>query len=80
MDRGELLKYVDRMAVEYAPKCSESVLRNTHMNELPNKKYLLIQKEIDAILVDFVNYIGADQNLDYGMYTKDLHGERNATV
>ena len=76
--RGELLKYIERMAVEYAPKCGDSVLRNVHMNELPKnmEKYLLIQKEIDAILTDFVNYIGTDQGLDYGMYVKDLYSGR----
>ena len=28
------------------------------------------QRFADAILVDFVNYIGNGQGLDYGLYTK----------
>ena len=74
MTRGELLDYLAEMAVEYAPKCDDSITRNVHMNGLYENT--LVQEEIDAILIDFVNYIGTDQGLDYGMYVKDLHGER----
>jgi hypothetical protein len=31
------------------------------------------QNTIDAILVDFINRIGVDQHVDYGLYTRDLN-------
>ena len=30
------------------------------------------QRIIDAVLVDFINYIGVKHGIDYAMYTKDL--------
>ena len=30
------------------------------------------QKVVDAILVDFVNFVGISQCVDYGLYTEDL--------
>jgi hypothetical protein len=30
------------------------------------------QRIIDAVLVDFINYIGMKHGIDYGIYTKDL--------
>lgn len=30
------------------------------------------QKVVDAILVDFVNFVGISQHVDYGLYTEDL--------
>ena len=29
-------------------------------------------KVVDALLVDFINYVGVCCGVDYGMYTKDL--------
>ena len=34
------------------------------------------QKVIDALLVDFINYIGTNQCIDYGLQVKDLKNER----
>jgi len=33
------------------------------------------QEVVDALLVDFINYVGVWQGVDYGMYTKDLNEE-----
>ena len=75
--KGDLLKYIERMVIEYAPKCNDSIKRNNHMNKLGESGMLGIsQDHIDAVLVDFVNYIGTNQGLDWGLYTKDLYGER----
>jgi hypothetical protein len=30
------------------------------------------QDDIDALLVDFINFVGMKQCVDYGMYTSDL--------
>ena len=72
MKRGELLNYLTEMVVEYVPKCKDSIYRNTHMNELEVEEDVT-QTYIDAILVDFVNYVGTNQNLDWGLYTYMLY-------
>ena len=77
--KSDLLNNITKIAIEYAPKCKDSVLRNRHMNGLLNddtNSNVIIQDGIDAILVDFVNYIGMHQGLDWGLYTKDLHEEK----
>lgn len=51
----------------------ESVRRNSHMNDY---RYEYVAPEtIDAILVDFVNFIGSRRGMDLGLYTKDLANE-----
>lgn len=81
--RSDLMIYLTRMAEEYSPKCKESVKRNNHMN-------LVIEEDVDislgdnniveAVLVDFVNYIGSNQGLDWGLYTGHLHEENQKCV
>ena len=68
--KGDLLRYLDKCACEYAPKAIVSIQRNTHMNDYVDQP--ISQEAVDAILVDFVNWVGVHQGLDYGMYTKDL--------
>jgi hypothetical protein len=72
MTKIELLEYLTRMAKEYRSGCAASVIRNRHMNET-NGECNADQNTIDAILVDFINRIGVDQHVDYGLYTRDLN-------
>ncbi|MDO8668819.1 MAG: hypothetical protein Q7K65_00815 [Candidatus Buchananbacteria bacterium] len=79
MTRGELLKYLESVAGTYRADAINSVKRNSHMNDLSTKdlswieeNQKRIQRLIDAILVDFINAVGADQCLDYGLKTNDL--------
>ena len=72
--KGDLLNYLTDRVIEYAPECKSSICRNTHMNEVsdvyndtPSQAY------IDAILVDFINYVGVQQGLDWGLYTEQLY-------
>lgn len=65
--KKDLLTYLERCAKDYAPLCKQSVTRNCH-----NFMKLSRQKQIDAILVDFVNFIGSDQGLDWGLKTDHL--------
>lgn len=71
MTKIQLLEYLTRIAKEYRLDCADSVSRNCHMNESLGKCGV-DQKILDAILVDFINYIGIDQHVDYGLYTRDL--------
>jgi len=72
--RGDMLDYITGCAKDYRLGCKESIIRNSHMNELDKSDDInyIKQEYIDAILVDFVNYIGSEQCLDWGLYTKDL--------
>lgn len=67
----ELLESLTKAAKEYR-KDRESIRRNEHMNkyrgELPS------QELIDAIIADFINFVGVKQCVDYALYTKDLAG------
>ena len=79
MTKLELLEYLERTAKEYRLGCRESLIRNGHMNDLGGECDV-DQKVVDAILVDFINKVGVDQWVDYGLYTKDLREKRNAKV
>lgn len=79
MLRGELLNFLTEEAKEYRQNTLESLRRNRHMHNLSladiqrlEENQRLVQATIDAILVDFINFVGATQCVDYGLYTKDL--------
>ena len=64
-------------AAEYSEECLDSIQRNDHMNNIDieyMKNFIGVDLKIliDAILVDFVNCIGAFQGLDWALYTRDL--------
>lgn len=73
MTKLQLLEYLERVAKEYRLGCKESLIRNAHMNDLGGECDA-DQKLVDAILVDFINKVGVDQWVDYGLYAKDLRG------
>jgi hypothetical protein len=41
------------------------------MNEIEDGE-LVQQRHIDAVMVDFINYIGVKYGIDYGLYTSYL--------
>jgi len=70
--RSQLINWIMDRTVEYRKKCKDSVERNSRMNNLKGRLDIN-QDEIDAILVDFVNYCGNHQGLDYGLTTNSLN-------
>ena len=72
MTSGDYMKRLDDFAKQYCKQnVNESVIRNKHMNKLKGDE--IISKDIsDAIIVDFINFVGSKFCLDYGMYTIDL--------
>ena len=79
MIRGELLNLLAEEAKQYSHKALLSIERNKHMNNLSQKdlqrlkrNQKLIQRLIDALLVDFINFVGTGQCIDYALYTKHL--------
>lgn len=56
---------------KYIKDAKSSIIRNNHMNEL-NDNNNITQEQIEATIVDFINYIGATCGIDYALYTSDL--------
>ncbi|MDO8571687.1 MAG: hypothetical protein Q7R79_03330, partial [bacterium] len=82
MTRGELLNFLTEESKKYRQTALSSLERNGHMNDLSkedisklNTDGQLIQRVVDALLVDFINFVGVNQCVDYGLYTKDLSEE-----
>ena len=74
MTKGEFLKIIDDMAVLYRKDGIEkSLKRNRHMHKWKGKGY--DQDFVDALLVDFINYCGMFQGVDYCIYSRDLSWE-----
>ena len=70
MNRGELIKFTVDCAKLYVDGAKASIKRNSHMNFYDNES--VAQSTIDALIVDFVNFMGVKQGLDWGLYTRDL--------
>lgn len=79
MTRGELLNYLTEEAKRYRKDALSSIQRNGHMHRLFQKDIAelckdpeRLQRFVDALLVDFINYVGTGQCLDYGLHTKHI--------
>jgi hypothetical protein len=87
MTRGEFLHLLSEYAKIYVPEAVASVTRNHHMNDLTGGKIYyntppvleveVDQRVVDAVVVDFINFIGEKMWVDYGMYTKDLREKKD---
>lgn len=82
MTREELLNLLEKNAEEYRKTAFSSIKRNKHMNDLSEADFAelrenrqLAQKTIDALLVDFINFVGVGQGLDWGLHTKQFNKE-----
>lgn len=73
----QFLELVTNNAKRYAPGCKESLIRNGHMNRVVKEDVDNLDDEmVEAILVDFINFIGRNQGVDYALYTRDLKKEK----
>ncbi len=66
--KKDLLDYISERARCYSTICEDSVKRN--------QIHSVDQEQANAILVDFVNYIGANQGLDWGLKVEDLWNDQ----
>lgn len=74
MKKIDLLNLIEGNIRTYRLDANDSLRRNSHMNaEIMEGRENIPQEVVDALLVDFINYIGVWQGLDYGMYTRDLN-------
>jgi len=67
----DLLSSMTAYAKIYNKQAQSSLVRNNHMNEL-QKDEVVDKKHIEAVLVDFINFIGVKNSVDYALYTEDL--------
>lgn len=67
----ELLEMLTKYAISYR-KDENSVTRNYHLTNLKEEPSQEIK---DAILTDFINYVGYQQCVDYALSAEDLKKE-----
>jgi len=73
MTRIELIHFIEKAARDYKNGgVLKSIRRSRHMNNFKGKT--LPNDAIDAILVDFINFIAMRWGIDYGLKTTDLTG------
>jgi hypothetical protein len=66
-----ILETTTEYAKKYRRDAQKSLEINRHMNQIDEGEQVQ-QRIIDAVLVDFINYIGMKHGIDMGIYTKDL--------
>lgn len=71
MNKGQLMEMLVNNAKEYINDSEESIKRNSHMNEV-SKSETINRIHSEAVITDFLNFVGTKQGLDLGMYTSDL--------
>ena len=72
----EMLEITKKHADKYSEEAKASLVRNNHMNEI-KKDEDIDQRVIDAVLVDFINFIGTQHGIDYALYTSDLRNPKS---
>ena len=76
MTKSELLKMLERIAKEIHFNINDSIKRSNHMNDVKYNEPDVPQHIIDAILCNFINEVGTQQGLDYGLVTHHLYDEK----
>lgn len=71
---GDLIDILIKDAQGYIPGSVASIKRNKHMNNCERKK--IDQEVVDAVIVDYLNYVASKYGMDLGLYTKDLREKR----
>lgn len=67
----EVIEKTAGYAKEYRRGAKLSLQRNNHMNDLVDGEFVN-QIHIDAVLVDFINFVASKHGIDYGLYTSDF--------
>jgi len=75
MTNGELLDLLLINAIEYCPDAGRSIIRNSHMNSC-NNRTKVDQSTVDALIVDFINFVATGMGGDLGLYTRYLYERR----
>ena len=79
MTKKQLLALLESEAKAYRNDALDSIARNRHMNDFTrrdimglHKSFKLFERLRDALLVDFINFVGTEQGLDQGLRTEHL--------
>ena len=74
MNREEFANLLMQSLKRYhADSVKSSMIRNLHMSACDPKSIRDASDDVlDAVLVDFVNYVCSRQGIDLALYTKDL--------
>lgn len=75
MTKGELLSMITESAKRYVKAgAMKAIKRDKHMHNYTTERggYDNNRALIEATLVSFINFIGIEQGLDFGLYAKDL--------
>lgn len=73
MEAIEALNVMTHYARNYTARAQRSLKLNRHMNEIEQSETVK-QEHIEAVLVDFINYIGFSHGIDYALNAKDIKG------
>lgn len=68
MTKIELLEMLKNCAIKYRQD-TNSVSRNKHLTNLSEEPSQEIK---DAVLTDFINYVGVFQGVDYALAVEDI--------
>jgi hypothetical protein len=72
MTNGDLLNMLVDCARRYrSGDVAASLQRNAHMSLYEGQ--IIDPVVVDAVLVDFLNYVGSRRGMDLGLYAADLH-------
>ena len=72
--KKQMLDYLTESAKSYVVDAKKSIRRSKHMHKY--KKGAIPQTLVEAVVVDFINYVALGQGLDWGLYTHYLHDEK----
>lgn len=72
MTKRELIDLLVKRAKEYRNNAQESLVGNRHMNKIEEGEQVQ-QRHIDAVITDFINFIGNKMCMDVALYTDDLN-------
>lgn len=82
MNKREYMNVLERCAAEYCPAALVSIKRNQRANNLSEIDFKIInitpwasQRFTEAVIIDFINYVGCFHGLNEGFSVKYLAEE-----
>lgn len=77
MSTSDLLDMLVNSAIDYRVERFASMARNTHMHDATLEAIAATKPDIlDAVMVDFLNYVARRQGVDLALYAEDIAGAR----
>lgn len=72
MKTRKVLAILAELAKEYRKICADSIIQNRYLNDLTKNSEQPSQEIIDAILVDYINFIADRHHVDYALNSSDF--------